>query len=205
MRKLHKSVFFNVKLSKKSKSIWDVFILKTKQRRQKDGEALVQCGLDGFCFLSLNFGGKWTKLAETRSPGTPTFRMYDHVIVSSRHHVISSWHHVKLTSWHHVIMSSCHHVITPSRHHVIPSSCHMSSCHIITSSRQLFTIFWQLLPSFGNCLEFFTTFGVFWHLKQLLPTIGISLGSQTFGNICHLLATFAIFWQVLPSFGYFGN
>ena len=41
-----------------------------------DGEALVQCSLDGFRVLSLNFGGKWKKLAETRSPETPTFRMY---------------------------------------------------------------------------------------------------------------------------------
>ena len=166
MRKLHKSVFFNVKLSKKSKSIWDVFILKTKQRRQKDGEALVQCGLDGFCFLSLNFGGKWTKLAETRSPGTPTFRMYDHVIVSSRHHVISSWHHVKLTSWHHVIMSSCHHVITSSRHHVITSSHHHVICHHVISSRhhasfsQSFGNFCHLLATVWNFLQLSASFGI---------------------------------------------
>ena len=53
-----------------------MFILKTKQTRQTDGEAMVQCSLDGFRVLSLNFGGKWKKLAKTRSPETPTFRMY---------------------------------------------------------------------------------------------------------------------------------
>ena len=43
--------------------------MKTKQRQQTDGEALVQCSLDGFRVLSLNFGGD-------RSPRSPTFRMY---------------------------------------------------------------------------------------------------------------------------------
>ena len=42
-----------------------MFLLKTKQRRQTDGEALVQCSLDGFHVLGLNIGGKWQKLAET--------------------------------------------------------------------------------------------------------------------------------------------
>ena len=42
-----------------------MFKLKTKQRRQTNGEALVQCSLDGFHVLGLNFGGKWKKLAET--------------------------------------------------------------------------------------------------------------------------------------------
>ena len=46
-----------------------MFILKTKQRRQTDGEALVQCSLDGFHVLSLKFGGKWKKLAETSLHG----------------------------------------------------------------------------------------------------------------------------------------
>ena len=43
--------------------------LKTKQRRQTDGEALVQFSLDGFHVLSLNFGGKWKKLAESGHQG----------------------------------------------------------------------------------------------------------------------------------------
>ena len=53
-----------------------MFILKTKQTRQTDGEALVQCSFDGFRVLGLNFGGKWKKLAESRMPEMPTFRMY---------------------------------------------------------------------------------------------------------------------------------
>ena len=53
-----------------------MFILKTKQTRQTDGEAMVQCSLDSFRVLSLNFGGKWKKLAESRIPEIPTFRMY---------------------------------------------------------------------------------------------------------------------------------
>ena len=47
-----------------------------QQRRQTDGEAMVQCSLDSFRVLSLNFGGKWKKLAESRIPEIPTFRMY---------------------------------------------------------------------------------------------------------------------------------
>ena len=45
-------------------------------RQQTDGEAMVQCSLDSFRVLSLNFGGKWKKLAESRMPEMPTFRMY---------------------------------------------------------------------------------------------------------------------------------
>ena len=41
-----------------------------------DKLALVQRSLDGFRVLSLNFGGKWKKLAESRIPEIPTFRMY---------------------------------------------------------------------------------------------------------------------------------
>ena len=33
------------------------------------GEALVQCSLEGFRVLSLNFGGKWKKLAESGHQG----------------------------------------------------------------------------------------------------------------------------------------
>ena len=40
---------------------------------------MVQCSLDSFRVLSLNFGGKWKKLAEKRSPEIPTFRMYAHL------------------------------------------------------------------------------------------------------------------------------
>ena len=54
-----------------------MFLFKTKQTQQTDGEAMVQCSLDGFRVLSLNFGGKWKKLAESRIPEMPTFRMYD--------------------------------------------------------------------------------------------------------------------------------
>ena len=52
---------------------------------------MVQCSLDGFRVLSLNFGGKWKKLAETRSPETPTFRMYGYnIYINIPHHTWKS-------------------------------------------------------------------------------------------------------------------
>ena len=66
-----------------------MFLLKTKQRRQTDGEALVQCSLDGFGVLSLNLAENEKKLAETGLHGLQLLECMDvHCIHDDVHCIV---------------------------------------------------------------------------------------------------------------------